>query len=78
MQLGKLEVDTTRELSQVKIHIERIIEMIWHKFTILQSTMPIAIIKMRRFQASTKLLLFVAHYVIIANQWYYLIKFVNL
>lgn len=64
-QLSKLEVDTTRELSQVRIHVERIIGIVWQKFTILQSTLPT---KMKRFQALTKLLSFVVHYVIIANQ----------
>ena len=71
-QLSKLEIDTTRELSQVRIHVERIIGMVRQKFTILQSTLPIAMIMCKKFQASTKLLPFVVHYAIIANQWYHL------
>ena len=43
-QLSKLEVDTTHELSQVRIHVERVIRMVWQKFTILQSTLPITMI----------------------------------
>ena len=43
-QLSKLEVDTTRELSQVRIYVERIIRMVHQKYTILQSTLPISMI----------------------------------
>ena len=47
-QLSKLEVDITHELSQVRIHVERIIGMVRQKFTILQSTMPISMIMCNR------------------------------
>ena len=43
-QLRKLEVDTTRELTQVRIHVEKIIGMVRQKYTILQSTLPISMI----------------------------------
>ena len=33
-QLTKLEVDTTRWLSHVTIHVERVIGMVWQKYTI--------------------------------------------
>ena len=45
LQLSKKEVDTTRELNTVRIHIERIIGLLRNKYTILQSTLPIATIK---------------------------------
>jgi len=40
-QLSRVEVDTARRLSRVRIHVERVIGMIRQKFTILQSTFPI-------------------------------------
>ncbi len=43
-QLSKLEVDTARNLSQVRIHVERIIGVVRQKYSILQSTLPIKMI----------------------------------
>ncbi len=43
-QLERKEVDWSRELSLVRIHVERVIGMLKQKFTILQSTLPIAFI----------------------------------
>ena len=43
-QLSKLEVDTTRQLSRVRIHVERVIGMVRQKYTILQSTLPVNMI----------------------------------
>ena len=43
-QLSQLEVDTARQLSHVRIHVERVIGLLRNKYTILQSTLPIRII----------------------------------
>ncbi len=43
-QLEKKEIDWSRELSIVRIHVERVIGVLKQKFTILQSTLPIAFI----------------------------------
>ena len=44
-QLSKAEVNRARQLAQVRIHIERIIGVVRQKSTILQSTLPINMIK---------------------------------
>ena len=43
-QLEKQEVDWSRELSIVRIHVERVIGLLKQKFTILQGTLPISLI----------------------------------
>jgi len=43
-QLRKMEVDTTRQLAHVRIHVERVIGVVRQKSTILQSTLPISLI----------------------------------
>ena len=43
-QLSKLEVDTTRQLAQVRIHVERVIRTVCQKYTLLQGTLPISMI----------------------------------
>ena len=43
-QLSKFEVDPSRKLSQVRIHVERVIRLLRQKFTILESTLPINMI----------------------------------
>ena len=43
-QLDKMEVDWSRELSVVRIHVERIIGVLKQKFTILQGVLPIRLI----------------------------------
>ncbi len=40
-QLEKVEVDWSRELSIVRIHIERVIGVLKQKYTILQNVLPI-------------------------------------
>ena len=40
-QLSKAQVDMSRQLSQVRIHVERVIGVVRQKYTILQSTLPI-------------------------------------
>ena len=43
-QLSKIEVDTARQLSRVRIHVERVIGLMRQKYTILESTLPINVI----------------------------------
>ena len=43
-QLEKQEVDWSRELSVVRIHVERVIGQLKQKFTILQNVLPINLI----------------------------------
>ena len=40
-QLSKAEVDNSRQLSRVRIHVERDIGVIRQKYSILESTLPI-------------------------------------
>ena len=40
-QLEKIDVDWSRELSLVRIHIERIIGVLKQKYTILQGILPV-------------------------------------
>ena len=43
-QLSKCEVDTARQLSRIRIHIERVIGLLRQKYTILEATLPINVI----------------------------------
>ena len=43
-QLSKLEVDTARQLSRVRIHVECVIGLLCQKYTLLESTLPINMI----------------------------------
>ena len=43
-QLSKTEVDNSRQLSRVRIHVERVIGVVRQKFSILESTLPINLI----------------------------------
>ena len=43
-QLEKQEIDWSRELSIVRIHVERIIGLLKQKYTILQGVLPISLI----------------------------------
>ena len=43
-QLSKFEIDTSRQLSRVRIHVERVIGVIQQKYTILESRLPINMI----------------------------------
>lgn len=43
-QLEKVDVDWSRELSLVRIHVERVIGVLKQKYTILQSIIPITLI----------------------------------
>ena len=39
-QLEKVDIDWSRELSAVRIHVERVIGVLKQKYTILQKTIP--------------------------------------
>ena len=43
-QLSKVEIEKARQLSHVRIHVERVIGVIRQKFSILHATIPISII----------------------------------
>ena len=43
-QLEKVEIDWSRELSMVRIHVERVIGVLKQKYTLLQSIVPIKMI----------------------------------
>lgn len=40
-QLSQLEVDTSRQLSSVRIHVERVIGVLRQKYTILEGRLPV-------------------------------------
>ena len=44
-QLAKVDVDWSRELSTVRIHVERVIGVVKQKYTFLQGTIPISFLK---------------------------------
>lgn len=43
-QLSKVEVESSRTLSRVRIHVERVIGLLRQKYTMLESTLPINMI----------------------------------
>ena len=52
-QLEKVDVDWSRELSIVRIHVERVIGALKQKYTILQGVLPISLIQDERDTTST-------------------------
>lgn len=42
-QLHSAEVESSRGLAAVRIHVERVIGLVWNKYTILQGTIPITL-----------------------------------
>jgi hypothetical protein len=47
-QLSPVEVEDSRSLSNVRIHVERVIGSVKQKYTILQSTLPIDFVALRQ------------------------------
>ena len=43
-QLSNLEMDCSREIVRVRIHVERVIGLLKQKYTILQGTLPITLL----------------------------------
>ena len=52
-QLEKMEIDWSRELSLVRIHVERVIGVLKQKYTILQNIVPISLIPDKNDTLST-------------------------
>lgn len=52
-QLEKVDIDWSRELSVVRIHVERIIGLLKQKYTLLQNTIPISLIQDNNDSKST-------------------------
>ena len=52
-QLEKKDLDWSRELSIVRIHVERIIGVVKQKYTILQNVLPISLIPDAKDTVST-------------------------
>ena len=47
-QLHPLEVEHTRKVAGVRIHMERVIRLVARKFSIFQSEVPLEFLKVRR------------------------------
>ena len=46
-QLSQKEVETSKQLTQVRIHVERVIGLLKNKFTILKGRLPVNMLKHR-------------------------------
>ncbi len=62
-QLTALEVEETRSIADVWIHVERIIGMVRQKYTILQDTLPVDCVITRIVPLLTVLLELLVHFV---------------
>ena len=45
LQLSQQEVECSQQLAKVRIHVERVIGQMKNKFTILQSIIPVSLVK---------------------------------
>ena len=52
LQLGGHEVEASRKMSSVRIHVERVIGLLKNRYTILQGTIPIQLLKSQTNEAS--------------------------
>ena len=44
-QLSQKEIEYSQRLAKVRIHVERVIGLMKNKYTILQSTLPVSLVK---------------------------------
>ena len=44
-QLSKREVELSRQMARIRIHVEQVIGVLKNRYTILQSQLPISLIK---------------------------------
>ena len=54
LQLGGHEVEASRKMSSVRIHVERVIGLLKNRYTILQVTIPIQLLKSQTDEASNE------------------------
>lgn len=44
-QLGHSDVVYIRELTNIRLHVERVIGLVWNKFSILENPLPVGFLK---------------------------------